>query len=116
MLMAAVGQKGIKNIYRALEDHETSKIYENVAKSYLVASKSAYIRYIDTLLSKDAKQIANQKLKVVERLINIVVFIGRHGLAYCVTETTAVDLDRTKIIYGNFLELVLLLSKYDQIL
>ena len=56
------------------------------------------------------------KRKVVERLIDIIVFIGRQGLAYRATEESAADMYRTNINHGNFLELVLLLSKYGQIL
>ena len=36
----AVSLTEFKNLYRVLEDHETSKIHENAAKSYLVACKN----------------------------------------------------------------------------
>ena len=56
------------------------------------------------------------KQKDVEHLMDIIVFIGRQSLMYHATEETAADLNRTNGNHGNFLELVLLLSKYDQIL
>ena len=54
--------------------------------------------------------------QIVHRLIDIVLFIGKQGIAYRGTEETAATLDDKSSNHGNFLELVLLVAKYDHIL
>src|SRR6185437_2982798 len=53
---------------------------------------------------------------VLYRLIDIILFIGRQGLAYRGTKEAAYTLEIKDLNHGNFLELVLLLSKYDPVL
>ena len=89
------------SLYGALEDHESSKIHEDVAKSYLLACKNVDVRYVGTLLRNGAMQKRQSdidlKRKVVKRLIDILVFIGRQGLTYCEAEEAAPDMDRANV-------------------
>ena len=49
------------------------------------------------------------KRKVVERLIDIIVFNVRQGLTYRAIEETAADLNSPDVNHDKFLELVLIL-------
>ena len=108
---------GKKHFYGALSEHEESKAHNNAAMAYLQASQK---KDTDTLLNEDLLAMRNAEVynnrQIVIRLIDIVLFIGKQGLALRGSQETAATLDDESLNHGNFLELVLLMAKYDQIL
>ncbi|KAL4098359.1 hypothetical protein QTP88_022988 [Uroleucon formosanum] len=64
---------------------------------------------------KRAKEIEQRRM-VLNRLIDIVLFIGKQDIAYRGKHEGAHSLDDRNKNHGNFLELVLLIADYDSIL
>ena len=106
-----------KHIYKSVEIHEDSRYHQLAAK---VAFQSKKGHDISTLLTinqtnKREREVHTRSL-VVQRLIVIVLFTGKQGLAYRGDKAEgAYTLDSTDN-HGNFLELVMLVANYDVIL
>lgn len=106
----------IKHSYKAVQEHENSSSHKN---GMAAALQSCHGADIGTLISKNlssqrSTEINNRRL-VIKRIIDIILFIGRQGLAYRGKEEAAYTLN-TQGNHGNFLELVKLLAEYDVIL
>lgn len=55
-----------------------------------------------------------KRRQVLERVVDVVKFIGKRGLSYRGQQSEAAyTLDDHNIDHGNFLELIILLGKYD---
>ncbi len=63
-------------------------------------------------MSSHRKQI-RKKRQVLERVVDVVKMIGKRGLSYRSENEAAYTLDDCNIDHGNFLEVLVLLSKYD---
>ncbi|XP_041836765.1 uncharacterized protein LOC121652114 [Melanotaenia boesemani] len=62
----------------------------------------------------DRKDQVRKKRQVLERVVDVVKFIGKRGLSYRGQQSEAAyTLDDHNIDHGNFLELITLLGKYD---
>nr|XP_004210951.3 uncharacterized protein LOC101239087 [Hydra vulgaris] len=57
-----------------------------------------------------------EKRQVLERVIEIVKLIGKRGLSYRSINDAAYCLDNVNIDHGNFLEILILLSKFDPLM
>ncbi|CAI6346479.1 unnamed protein product [Macrosiphum euphorbiae] len=66
-------------------------------------------------MAKKSQEVQSRR-KVLERLIDIVIFIGRQGIPYRGKHEAAYALRNVEENHGNFLELVMLNAKYDTIL
>jgi hypothetical protein len=108
----------VKHLYRVLTIHESSKGHEQAAMAYVIASKNADIGTLINKAQMDKRKTdIDFRRKVIGRLIDIILFIGKQGLAFRgKREEAAADLNNEAVNHGNFLQLVLLLCKYDQIL
>ncbi|KAE8737339.1 hypothetical protein FOCC_FOCC017199, partial [Frankliniella occidentalis] len=106
-----------KTIYQNIERHELSKIHVTAVNAYIHAISN---KDIDTLINVDlVNQRASEKTfrrDVVQRLIDICLFIGRQGIAFRGSDESAANLENRATNHGNFLELLLLLSEYDVVL
>ncbi|KAL4120303.1 hypothetical protein QTP88_013020 [Uroleucon formosanum] len=87
-----------KCLYRDIVNHENSIFHQN--------SSCTAVRF---QLNKDIE-------KVLERLIDIVIFIGLQRIPYRGKYEAAYALRHVKENHGSFLELVMLIAKYDTIL
>ncbi|XP_060846214.1 SCAN domain-containing protein 3-like [Rhopalosiphum padi] len=67
------------------------------------------------VMAKRAIEVETRR-KVLERLIDIILFIGQQGIPYRGKHEGAYSLNNENLNHGNFLELVILISKYDVIL
>ena len=111
--------QGPKHLYSADHDHdhEQSKSHVIAVTAYLKACSEINI---DSLINKNQLNKRNAEVEthrqIVHHLIDIVLFIGKQGIAYRSTEETAATLDDKSSNHGNFLELVLSVAKYDHIL
>lgn len=106
-----------KHIYKSAETHENSHYHELAAKAAFRCLKG---RDIESMLagnqSKQREREVHTRRLVVQRLIDIVLFLGRQGIAYRGDKTEgAYSLDSVGN-HGNFLELVMLVANYDVIL
>lgn len=78
-------------------------------------------RNVQQLLFSDEEkkrrdQIHNNR-QIVNRVVEIIIFIGKQGLSYRgSTAEAAYDLNNPFVNHGNFLELLFLLDKYDPLL
>ena len=106
-----------KSLYQDIERHEKSKIHENSSLAVLRAIASNDIGNLinRNVFSQHAKEVKNRR-EILKRLIDIVLFIGTQGIPYRGKEEGAYSLVNRTQNHGNFLELVLLMSKYDKIL
>ena len=107
----------IKHIYRQVERHEESVQHTTAVGAY----KQAYHQQDIANLLNNEQQVLRKnnnelKRKVVRRLMNIILFLDRQGLAYRGSEEGSHSLDNFKVNHGNFLKTVLLVVEYDPIL
>jgi len=67
------------------------------------------------VMAKRYQEVQNRRQEL-KQLIDIVIFIDRQGISYRDKHETANSLRNIKENHGNFLELVMLIAKYDTIL
>jgi hypothetical protein len=107
----------IKTIYGQVVKHEEAQTHHEAMRAKLRAEMG---KDIGTLLNEDmqSKRLRDitTRRQVVSRIIDIILFIGRQGLSYRGSQEAAYTLDDGNLNHGNFLELVLLVCKYDSIL
>eukprot|EP00102_Acyrthosiphon_pisum_P011108 XP_008179712.1 PREDICTED: uncharacterized protein LOC103308322 [Acyrthosiphon pisum] len=106
-----------KCLYRDIVRHENSLFHQN---SSCTAVRFQLNKDIECIINRDvmakrSQEVQNRR-KVLERLIDIVIFIGRQGIPYRGKHEAANSLKNIEVNHGNFLELVMLISKYDTIL
>lgn len=107
-----------KHVHKSVEIHENSQSHRLAATA---AFQSQVGQDISSLLSYNQAKIKEQEVRgrrlVLERLIDIIIFIGRQGIAFRGDKGRegAHTLESFEN-HGNFLELVLLVAKYDVIL
>ncbi|KAI6656207.1 hypothetical protein LOD99_1540 [Oopsacas minuta] len=72
-----------KHVYQRIEEHESSQYHKQNTDAFLIHSSECDISF---LLVRDATNIRKsqviQKHKAMERIIDILMFIGKRGLSY----------------------------------
>lgn len=99
-------------------EHEISKLHQESTNAFIrhKSNKSVNQLLLSTQLSLRNRQIQSNR-EIIKRLIDILKLIGKRGLAYRGSEfEAAYTLSNENIDHGNFLELMLFLSKYDSFL
>ncbi|CAH2326702.1 zinc finger MYM-type 1-like [Pelobates cultripes] len=101
------------HVHQRIEEHEKSAMHN--AEAFFLKSSSAGVD--DLLLFKQMsvrrEQVRN-RLQVLHRVVDVVKVIGKQGLSYRGDkDEAAFNLEDITKDHGNFLELILLLSKYD---
>lgn len=112
------GDEDFKHIYQNVKRHELSSNHMNAARCYFNFQQE---KNIECFIDKEMKEKRNEKIRLnrlcLHRIIDIIRFIAKQGLAYRGKNESAYKLKEKDIDgKGNFLELVLLLAKYDDIL
>jgi hypothetical protein len=111
------GMNSWKHVHQRIEEHENSKYHEKCVEAHLMSASG---RDIDSILfsqqSKRRYQEVQEKRQVLERVIEILKMIGKRGLSYRSKNDAAYTLNDDTIDHGNFLEILLLLSKFDPII
>lgn len=102
------------NVHQRIKKHEGSKMHAHCTEAYFLYLHEKDINTIlfpkQTIIRKD--QI-KKKRQILERVIDIVKLIGKRGLSFRGTKCEAAyTLDDPKLDHGNFLELIILISKY----
>jgi len=99
-------------VHQRIEEHENSKYHEKCVEAHIVSVSE---RDIDSILFSQQNKIRYQqvqeKRQVMERVIEILKMIGKRGLSYRSRNDAAYKLNDDTIDHGNFLEILLLLSK-----
>jgi len=103
-----------KHMYQKLEEHERSKTHSAAVESFIIQSKNADIKTL--LCTKNVnlhkKQILDRRA-VLHRIIDILKLIGKRGLSFRGSIESAYTLENENVDHGNFLEILMLFSKYD---
>uniref|UniRef100_A0A8C6KUE3 DUF4371 domain-containing protein n=1 Tax=Nothobranchius furzeri TaxID=105023 RepID=A0A8C6KUE3_NOTFU len=109
------GMSEWKHIHQRTEEHERSSAHRNCAEAYLLKSASADISslFCGSQMTAHREQVKKRR-QVLERIIDVIKVLGKRGLAYRRSENEAAyTLEDNTVDHGNFLELILLLGKYD---
>ena len=111
------GMQAWKQCYQRVQEHERSKTHRESAEAFFHRASKADIRTLlgDKQISVQRDQVRKRR-QVMERVIDVdvVKVIGKCGLSYRGhRHKAACNLENMAINHGKFLELILLLSKYD---
>ncbi|KAF7645646.1 hypothetical protein LDENG_00200640, partial [Lucifuga dentata] len=110
------GMKDWKHVHVRIEEHERSNAHEKKTHAFLLWSSRSGIAGLlkDNQMSARREQIKKKRL-VLERIVDIIKVTGKWGLSYRggFDSEAAYTLENTTADHRTFLELVLLLSKYD---
>jgi hypothetical protein len=103
------------NLYTRISEHEKSKNHENNFEAFLLNSNMSDI---NSRFTSGKRYEVERNKAVLERLIDIIKLIGKRGLSYrgAKDAEAAYTLNDPSLDHGNFLEMVMLLSKYDPVL
>lgn len=107
-----------KHIHQRINEHENSIVHSRSSESYFLKTAN---KDIDSLLFSNLNDIAKQNIKknrqIFERIIAVVKLIGKRGLSYRgKNNEAAYCLNDSNLDHGNFLEIMILLSKYDPVI
>jgi len=114
----SIGLMKWKHVYERIEEHEFTLTHGHNVEAHLIrkncASVDSLIKY--GLSSVRKNQVENNRL-VLTRIIEIVKLIGKRGLSYRGQKyEAAYTLNDSSLDHGNFLEMVLLVGKFDPVL
>ncbi|KAL4100994.1 hypothetical protein QTP88_021015 [Uroleucon formosanum] len=106
-----------KNVYGTIKKHEQSKTHGEAVSALLQANLN---KNIESCININLREIHSKEVEfnrlIIKRLIDIIMFIGRQGLAFRGKDEEAYSLEDMTINHGKFLELVLLIKDYDVVL
>lgn len=110
------GMKDIRHMFTRVTEHEMSASHRNSVSSYITwENKSIEHSFDNQKIAR--KNYIQEKRDVLCRVIDIVRLIGKTGIPYRGhANEGAYTLNDNTVKHGNFLELVLLLAKYDSVL
>ncbi|KAL4113078.1 hypothetical protein QTP88_016768 [Uroleucon formosanum] len=97
------GLNDCRHVHQRIKEHENSKNHNFCSEAYF--------------LHFQKKDIGNLLRQVLDRIINVIKLIGKCGLSIRGKRNeVAYLLNKESVGHGNFLELIILLSKYDVVL
>jgi hypothetical protein len=101
--------------YQRIQEHEVSSEHEHSVRAYFMCKNQ---KDVSNLLLSSTLNIRQQQIKkkrrVLEVIIDIIKLIGKRGLSYRGKKyEAAYTLADPTLDHGNFLELIMLVSKYD---
>ncbi|XP_025405010.1 uncharacterized protein LOC112679433 [Sipha flava] len=107
-----------KHISQRIKEHEISKHHNSLVKAYIREKREKTVQHLLC-----GEQLQKRKIEVNERrcvllqIIEVIKLIGKQGLPFRGDKSEAAyKLDDSSLNHGNFLEIILLLSKSDNIL
>jgi len=103
------------HVNQRIDEHENNKNHTLCADAYLHHANN---KSIDFLLFSEQKHKLKEEVKnnrkILERVIEVVKLIRKRGLSYRATQNeSSYSLYDPILDHGNFLEILLLLKKYD---
>ncbi|CAI5660952.1 unnamed protein product [Oreochromis niloticus] len=107
-----------RHIHLRTEEHEKSTTHQTCAEAFFLRCSKGNIRslFAGSQLSAHRAQVKKRR-QVLERIVDVIKVLGKRGLSYRHVENEAAyTLGDNTIDHGNFLELIVLLGKYDMCL
>lgn len=109
----------VKHIYTRLEEHEMNRTHINSSEAYLLHKNKGDIHSLlfSSAAAEHRMKIENNR-QIIIRIIETIKMIGKRGLSYRggSENEAAYTLLNDNIDHGNFLEIILLIAKFDPIL
>lgn len=107
-----------KHIYQRISEHENSKVHNQCCEAYFMNIQK---RDVGNLLLENQMCQRREEVKknrqVLERIIEVCKVIGKRGLSVRGKRNEAAyNLKDPTLDHGTFLEMIILLSKYDAVL
>lgn len=103
-----------KHCGQRIDEHNGSKAHKDCAEAYMLQTCKTLLA--GNQMSAHRNQVKKRR-QVLERIVDVVKIIGKRGFSYRHQENeVAYTLEDTTLDHGNFLEIILLLGKYDVIL
>lgn len=108
-------QSNPRHLYQRLCEHEKSVDHSQCIDSYLLYSKQ---KDLYNMFTKEKQAEKCKKRAVLDRIIETIKMIGKRGLSYrgAKNAEAAYTLNDATIDHGNFLEVLILISKFDPLL
>lgn len=107
-----------KHTSRRIKEHEMSKLHNSSVNSYIREKKEKTVQHL--LYGEQLKKRKNEvfeRRNVLLQVIEVIKLIGKQGLPFRDDKSEAAyKLNDSSLNHGNFLEIILLLSKSDNIL
>ena len=112
-----VGVMKWTHIYLRIEEHEASLTHKQNVDAHILMKNCSVDSFIKYGLSSIRKKEIENNRQILLRIIEIIKLIGKRGLSYRGKKCEAAyTLNNSNLDHGNFLEMVLLVSKFDPIL
>jgi len=112
-------QKDSKHLFQRVDEHEISKNHSENVESFMLLKNKLSIKHLiyGEMVSQRQLEIKNRR-EILFRVIETIKLIGKRGLSYRGTDNSeaAYNLFNETIDHGNFLELLIFLSKFDLLL
>ncbi|KAL4088614.1 hypothetical protein QTP88_023703 [Uroleucon formosanum] len=107
-----------RHVHQRIKEHENSKNHNFCSEAYFLHFQK---KDIGNLLFVNQNRLQREEVKkrrqVHDRIINVIKLIGKCGLSIRGKRNEAAYLlNNESVDHGNFLELIILLSKYDVVL
>ena len=103
------------NCHQIIGEHERSEAHRTSAEAYFLRASRSDVGSLlaEKQVSLHREQV-RKKRQVMDRVINVIKVIGKRGLSYRGGKhEAAYSLENMELDHGNFLEIIMLLSKYD---
>lgn len=112
------GMSDWRHTIQRINEHENSRIHNKCTEAHIINVKRKDI--YSTLWAENStlrQKNANDRRRILEIVIDVVKFIGKRGIAFrSHRNENANSLKDVTLDHGNFLETILLLSKYEPVL
>lgn len=109
------GMSDWRHVHQRIEEHEKSSAHRNCAEAYFLNCSKADIEQLlgGQQMTAHRDQVKKRR-QVLELVVKVLKVIGKRGLSYRqVDNEAAYTLCGESIDHGNFLEMIILLGKYD---
>lgn len=102
-------------MYQRLHEHEISVDHSHCVDSYLLYSKK---KDLYNFITKEKQAEKYKKRAILDRITETIKMIGKRGLSYRCAKNAEVanTLNDDTMDHGNFLEVLILISKFNPLL
>lgn len=107
-----------KHVYQQIIEHENSKAHCQSLEAFFLKSQNKDIKTLISVNQNNAKKEYIKKNRLIlDRIIDVLKLIGKRGLSYRGSRNEGEHSFNDKTLdHGNFLEIMILLSKYDLVI
>ena len=109
------GMTDWRHVHQRIEEHERGMAHRQCAEAYVLnCSRASVDHLLEGRQLKGHREQVKKRRQVLERVVEVVKVLGKRGLSYRQEHNEAAyTLDIDSLDHGNFLELIILLGKYD---